>query len=99
MCYHGSTPQQRANLIAMLYNNVIRLVKHTEASEILELAYNDYANATQRALMLQEFYGPQYALFKDKGGQSLGKILADDPEQSSKLIGHMKQVLLSLTSK
>ena len=99
MRYHDSTPEQRGNLITMLYNNVLRLVKHTEASEIVELAYNDYANATQRSLMLQEFYGPQYALFKDKGGRSLGQILADDPEQSSKLIGHMKRVLLSLTSK
>ena len=95
----SSKPPQREVLISMFYNNVVRLVKHTEAAEIVELAYNDYANAPQRALLVQEFYGPQFALFKDQSGRGLGEILADNPDQSSKLIGHMKQVLLPLMNK
>ena len=35
-----------------------------EAGEIIECAYNDYANAVQRQALIQEFYGPSFALFK-----------------------------------
>lgn len=35
-----------------------------EAAEIIECAYNDYANASQRAALVEEFYGPSFALFK-----------------------------------
>ena len=35
-----------------------------EASEVVELAYNDYANAAQRLSLLEEFYGPSFTLFK-----------------------------------
>lgn len=85
----------------MLYNNVVRLVKHTEAAEIVELAYNDYANASQRAMLMQEFYGPQFALFKDQenSGQSLSEILTKNPDQKVKLIGHIKQAILPLMNK
>ena len=35
-----------------------------EASEILELAYNEYASAPQRLSIMEEFYGPTFTLFK-----------------------------------
>ena len=35
-----------------------------EAAELVELAYNDYANQGQRAALVEEFYGPSFALFK-----------------------------------
>jgi len=35
-----------------------------EAGEIIECAYNDYANALQRQALVQEFYGPSFVLFK-----------------------------------
>ena len=35
-----------------------------EAAEIIECAYNNYANAQQRAALVEEFYGPSFALFK-----------------------------------
>ena len=35
-----------------------------EAAEIVECAYNDFANAQQRAALIEEFYGPSFALFK-----------------------------------
>ena len=74
-------------------------MRHKEGAEILEIAYNDYATAPQRSLLVQEFYGTQFALFKDNSGRGLGEILAGNPEQRSKLIGHMKQALIPLMDK
>lgn len=96
-----SKPSQREILISMLYNNVVRLVKHTEAAEIVELAYNEYANALQRAMLIQEFYGPQFALFKDQSssGKSLSEILAENPDRKEKLIAQIKQTVSPLMNK
>ena len=96
---YSSTPIQRSHMMTCFYNHVPTLVRHKEAVELVELAYNDYANAQQRSLLVQEFYGPQFALFKDGSGQSLGDILSANPEQRTKLIGHMKQALLPLLDK
>ena len=96
---YSSTPTQRGHMMSCFYNHVPTLVRHKEAVELVELAYNDYANVQQRSLLVQEFYGPQFALFKDGSGQSLGDILSANPEQRTKLIGHMKQALMPLLDK
>ena len=35
-----------------------------EASDVVEYAYNEYANASQRLALLEDFYGPSFQLFK-----------------------------------
>ena len=82
-----SSPVQRSQLIKCYYSHVQSLVRHKEAIELVELAYNDYANASERFLLIQEFYGPQFAVFKDGSGQSLLAILSAHPEEKGKLIG------------
>ena len=97
--FYFSTPTQRGHLMTCFYNHVPTLVRHKEASDLIELAYNEYANAQQRSLLVQEFYGPQFALFKDESAQSLSDILSANSEQRTKLIGHMKQALMPLLDK
>ena len=43
--------------MSFFYGHVRRLIRHTEAASLLELAYNDYANAHQREALTREFYG------------------------------------------
>lgn len=94
-----STPDQRSKLITKFYNHVPALVRHKEAVELVELAYNDYANVKERSLLLQEFYGSKFALFKDNSGQSLAEILSAHPEQKDQLITFMKKALMPLLDK
>ena len=94
-----SSPVQRSQLIKCYYGHVQSLVRHKEAIELVELAYNDYANASERSLLIQEFYGPQFAVFKDGSGQSLSAILSAHPEEKGKLIEHMKTALTPLLDK
>ncbi|XP_003387437.1 PREDICTED: pumilio homolog 3-like [Amphimedon queenslandica] len=97
--FRYSSPVQRSQLIKCYYNHVQSLVRHKEAVELVELAYNDYANASERSLLVQEFYGPQFAVFKDNGGRSLSAILAANPEEKTKLLEHMKAALTPLLDK
>ena len=66
-----STPSQRYSVIKSFHGQVCRLVRHKEAADVLETAYNDYATALQRSELLLEFCGPEYAHFKVGGASHL----------------------------
>lgn len=40
------------------------VINFQEASSILETIYSDYANSAQKAFLIQEFYGADFAFFK-----------------------------------
>ena len=95
-----STASERGHVISALYGHVRRLVRHSEASEIVEIAYNDFANAGQRAALMKEFYGPQFSLFSDEPvPMSLSDLLADKPELKGSVMKHMKEAILPLLEK
>src|SRR5690606_518653 len=50
----------RAEIIKEFYGKVRQLIRHKEASTIIEEAYSIYANSTQRSALIQEFYGPEF---------------------------------------
>ncbi|KAJ1659264.1 Pumilio y domain member 6 [Dispira simplex] len=56
--------RQRNQIIREIHGNVLKLIRHNIASDMLEEVYVKYSNASQRALLAQELYGPEYALFK-----------------------------------
>ena len=68
---------------------------------MVETAYNDYANASERASLVEEFYGPKFALFKSREGEerSLEEILGAGGQERDSVLGHMKEALLKLLDK
>ena len=43
-------------MIAGMYGHVTKIVRHREAAEIIEAAYNDHVNVLQHALLTQEVF-------------------------------------------
>ena len=87
-------------MIAGLYGNVRKLIRHTEAADIVETAYNDYANAGQRASLVQELYGPAFALFKEEQlPRPLTQILAESSEHKESILKYLKESLVLLCQK
>lgn len=72
-------------IVPELYGHVRRLIKHPEASWILDDIYRGAATHQQKATLLREWYGAEFALFKTKGQENLPadlqKILAAQPEK------------------
>ncbi|KAL7645394.1 UNVERIFIED_CONTAM: hypothetical protein RMT77_003780 [Armadillidium vulgare] len=60
------TKQQKDYVINVMMGNVVKLMHHKIACDVLEIAYNDCANAKQRSHMIQEFFGPRFRLFKEE---------------------------------
>lgn len=73
---------------------------HSMLRQVLAVAYADYANATQRAMLLREFYGPQFSVLKlAESAKSLDEIIEAKPEKKESILKHMKQTLTPLLEK
>eukprot|EP00112_Aurelia_sp_Birch-Aquarium-sp1_P011297 Seg2376.2 transcript_id=Seg2376.2/GoldUCD/mRNA.D3Y31 product="Pumilio 3" protein_id=Seg2376.2/GoldUCD/D3Y31 len=93
------TKEQRTLVIKALYGNVKKLVKQKEAAGVLEYIYHQFADASQRASLIEEFYGPQYAVFKAAIGRKLEDIFEKEPDREQDILSHMKASLMPLATK
>ncbi|KAK3814555.1 MAG: armadillo-type protein [Linnemannia elongata] len=83
----------REAIIKEFYGKVRQLIKHKEASTIIEDAYSTYANAAQRAGLIQEFYGPEFRIFKVEDKKTLSDILAQNPTKKDNIMKHLMETL------
>ncbi|XP_074601768.1 pumilio and CPL domain-containing protein penguin [Brevipalpus obovatus] len=99
MLKYGSN-EEKEFIIKSFYGRVKEILKHSHASQVLEYAYNDVANASQRSFLLQEYYGREFALFKDNDNTTLAKILASAAEEKrKKILDEMKEEIIQLINK
>jgi hypothetical protein len=79
----------RAAILAEFQGSVIRLLLHREASGVLADAFELHANATERALLLRDFYGKELALFS---GTVTHGSEADRERARKGLVGYLEGV-------
>ena len=81
---HGDV-EIRDLIVPELYGHVRRLIKHPEASWILDDIYRGAATNEQKATLLREWYGAEFAIFKSKGQKDVSAdlkgILKSQPEK------------------
>ncbi|PIO75515.1 CPL domain protein [Teladorsagia circumcincta] len=58
------TKEQRNMIISSFRGHAVSLMRIVYAAEVLEVAYNEYANAQQRFDIISEFYGKEFVLFR-----------------------------------
>ena len=58
-----SCPAHRTSVLLEFKGHVVRLLLHRESSGVIADAYELYANAFERAILLFDFYGKEVALF------------------------------------
>ncbi|KAL1745908.1 armadillo-type protein [Schizophyllum fasciatum] len=82
-------PRRRAAILREFQGHVLRLLLHREASAVLADAFELYANAAERAILLRDFYGKEAALFDvaadaDRAKEGLAGVLrgADDAKRT-----------------
>lgn len=95
-------------IIPQFYGNIKRLINHPEASWIVDDIYRQVATPQQKAMMLREWYGAEYAIegkqFTSKPLPSnvtgdLAKILEESPEKRKPFLGYLKQLINNLIQK
>ncbi|GIY60282.1 pumilio homolog 3, partial [Caerostris darwini] len=95
---YGSKTQKEAVRKAF-HGKVVKLIRHTEAAETIELIFNEFANATQRFELVQEFYDPTYMYFKTYEISSLAELFEKQPNKKQSIIQNLKEALLKMLDK
>lgn len=92
------TKQQKNYVINVMMGNVVKLMHHKIACDVLEIAYNDCANATQRSHMIQEFFGPRFRLFKEEI-PNLSTAIEKYPDLKEKILSDVNLALQPVLTK
>ncbi|KUL91220.1 hypothetical protein ZTR_01564 [Talaromyces verruculosus] len=102
MLVHGDA-DIRDMIVPEFYGHVKRLIRHPEASWIMDDIYRTVATKQQKAIMLREWYGPEFAIFRDNDGAEvtaeLSKILAESPEKRPPIMRNLYELINQLVQK
>ncbi|KAF3939539.1 hypothetical protein ABW19_dt0209888 [Dactylella cylindrospora] len=97
---HYGNPKTREMIIGEFYKNVRRMVKHREACYVIDDAYREYATPKQKAAIIREFYGIEYALFKaDSKDSSLRTLLKQNPEKRPLIMKSLFELITQMVEK
>ncbi|EME88880.1 uncharacterized protein MYCFIDRAFT_107613, partial [Pseudocercospora fijiensis CIRAD86] len=95
-------------IVPQFYGHIKRLINHPEASWIVDDIYRQVATPPQKAMMLREWYGAEYALEgKQKSGKTADKsvtsdlktILEENPEKRKPIMSYLKTMINNLIQK
>lgn len=99
-------PSHRSSILSEFQSHVLRLLLHREASSVLADAFELYANAYERSLLLRDFYGKEATLFtvtegsetdKERAKKGLRGVLeGTDPERRRRIMNAVKDNLMSM---
>ena len=97
-------PSVRKSIVAEFRGQVGKLIRHADASSVLEEIYSEYANGRDRNALLLEFYGPEFVLFQKRGENepipSISEILSQSPvEKKEKVLKCLREALDGLINK
>ena len=80
-------------IVPEMYGHVRRMIKHPEASWILDDIYRGAATPTQKTILLREWYGAEFAIFKTNGKDGvtadLAVMLAQQPEKRKPIMHNL----------
>jgi pumilio homology domain family member 6 len=90
-------------IVQEFFGNVRRLIKHPEASWILDDVYRGVATGQQKATILREWYGAEFALFRkdkrDKISGDLIDVLAVDAGKRAPIMRSLQELINHLIQK
>lgn len=99
---HGDG-ETRDMVVPEFYGHVRRMIKHSEASWILDDIYRGIATPSQKATLLREWYGAEFALFKTSEtgpiSADLDKILENHPEKRTPIMRSLHDLVNLLVQK
>lgn len=102
MLVHGDE-ETRDMVVPEFYGHVRRMIKHSEASWILDDIYRGIATPSQKATLLREWYGAEFALFKSSEAgpvsADLRRILEDHPEKRTPIMRSLHDLVNLLVQK
>ncbi|KAJ9607701.1 Pumilio y domain member 6 [Cladophialophora chaetospira] len=98
--------ESRDAVINEFYGHAKRLIRHPEASWLVDDLYRTIATPQQKAILLREWYGPEFVVFRnttsptdDPVTADLSEILAKHPEKRGPVMNHLHEMTNGLVQK
>lgn len=99
MLHYGSAAV-RQSIIDELHGRFRKLMRHKEGAYVLEDAYRDYSTAAQKRQIIQEFFGAEFAVFRDAAGtKTLKDIIEDTPEKRPIIMRNLNETITAAVNK
>ena len=99
---HGNN-EMRDLVVPEFYGHVRRMIKHPEASWILDDIYRGAATSSQKAILLREWYGAEFALFQPNRTEpvsaDLKQLLEENPEKKTPIMRSLRDLINLLVQK
>lgn len=99
---HGDA-EIRDLILPEFYGHVRRMMKHPEGSWILDDIYRGIATPQQKAILLREWYGAEFAIFKTSGEEivssDLKALLDHHPEKRTPIMRSLHELINQLVQK
>jgi len=91
--------QQVGEVMVAFKGNVRTMLRHAEASSVVEYAYNDKAILSQRLMLTEELYGNTFQVLKSSVCPTLDKVLESNPTKLDGIMEEMKLILTPMSQK
>ncbi|KAF2071454.1 hypothetical protein CYY_007228 [Polysphondylium violaceum] len=89
---------QRNTIIKSFYGKYVQLVSHKESSSVVEYIFAEVATPVQKTAIIEEFYGPEYRLFKSEVPRTLEDIIAASPNKKESILAFLSKTLTKMIS-
>ena len=76
-----STKDSRNMIFKSLAGHLVKLTLHSEAVNVIDTFYNEYATSRQRCDMITEFYGKDLSLYRDLLSEHFIKVIEIYPDK------------------
>ncbi|XP_066507322.1 pumilio homolog 3 [Hoplias malabaricus] len=93
------TKQQVGEVMLSFKGNVRKMLRHSQASSVVEYAYNDKAILSQRLMLTEELYGNTFQVCKSAVSPTLEKVLEINADKLDSIMEEMKQILTPMAQK
>lgn len=97
---HYGLKELRALIVDELHGKLRKLMRHKEGAYVVEDLFVLYLTAEQRLQMIREFWGQEYAVFKDLGkGSSVVDACNQSAERRKMIMGNLKSTIEAAVEK
>lgn len=97
---HYGSKESRALIVDELHGNLRKLMRHKEGAYVVEDLFVLYSSAQQKQQMIREFWGSEYAVFKDSGkDKSILDIVNESAEKKQLIMTNLSGTIIASIAK
>lgn len=97
---HYGSKESRAMIVDELHGKLRKLMRHKEGAYVVEDLYVLYSSAEQKKQMIREFWGSEYAVFKESGkDKSIIDVVNESSERKQLIMANLSGTITASVAK